>query len=163
MTISVLKFKWTLTPLFIFKFLSHPQTFLLLTHFLLSLSDSFIHLPLLDLSSHSLWLPHPPPLSDLSLTLLSLSSLLWSLWRRHGVGKWCLWVLVWIGVGSCGLWAMPCYGLAVVHGYWYGLASTFGLFVGWQWKSGFWFGLVVGRWWRFVDFGLDRRGGFALV
>ena len=57
--------------------------------------------------------------------------------------KRCLWVLVWIGVGFHGLWAAPCYGLAVIRGFWCGSALAFGLFVGRWWRSGFWFESVV--------------------
>ena len=163
-------------PLFIFSFSLSP----------LGLSS------LVLLSSNSLWLPHTSstlkPFFDSFFPFFSLS---WSSRRHNGVGKWCSWVLVWIGVCSCGLWLTTYCGLAVVCWVlvWIGVCvwvicssaeevwllvwigcelavevCDFDLDRLWASNGGlwFWFGSTVG-WWRFMDFGLDRWGGFALV
>ena len=75
--------------------LSHSHGSFLLTLFFLS---PFLLITLSD----SLILSSVKPLFDSHVPLFSLS---WSLRRCGSVGKQSWWVSVWIGVGSCGLWA----------------------------------------------------------
>ena len=153
LTISVLKSKRTLTPLFIFSFSfspSHGSFFLLVTLF-----DSLILLPL----------------SNLSFSLTFLSSLYRGLcdgvvvWVSSFGEFWCGSMLVGFCVYRCWfLWSLSSNIML-----WLSSGSWILMWVGggglW-----FWFGSAavvcdygLDRRWRFVDFDLDRRGGFALV
>ena len=86
--------------------LSHSHGSFILTLFFLS---PFLLITLSD----SLILSSVKPLFDSHVPLFSLS---WSLRRCGSVGKQSWWVWVWIGVGSCGLWAATSWVLVWVGG-----------------------------------------------
>ena len=146
LTISVLKSKRTLTPLFIFSFSfspSHGSFFLLIT-----LYDSLILLPL----------------SNLSLTLTFLSSLYRGLcdgvvvWVSSFGEFWCGSMLVGFCVYRCWfLWSLSSNIML-----WLSSGSWILMWVG----SGglwFWFGSVVGRRWWFVIMVWIGGGGLWIL